>query len=454
MLENLKDFFAVSNEEITKVHEVIDKLADEFSELAIIEIQDLIDISYKQNEDSYAFIKSATPYYLAVSKILDDIYNDFEVGDNRNRAIIIINSAFNGTYLCSRLSPLVPELQRNITTDDDVIRLFDDLANKLFLNALFKERDKNDVAPNTNKKGIQKKDDIKKNIVAIKPTKAVSPVDKATRSIFNPEKTPLFYDGGLDLNVGHKGNKIVKVGVSLEIVEQENIRISKNAMLNPFDSAVHNAIIALYLAGNREITIAAIYRTIKGLTEDDSRELPGKETYERIKQSVCHLISNIITIDATQETEAYGYKELNFRGQIVPAQFFTGKINGKEVVDCLKILTTPPLYLYANGKNQVISYDIKMLNMPLNSTEENVILRNYLLTEIQIMKNKKSNRNNIFLYTTIYKFLKLEDAPKQKHAEIRKKCRTLLNNWKKMDLFKDYKELKDGKNIAKIEVIF
>lgn len=68
----LKEFAAEHDKEVLKIHKLIDKLANEFSSLDVIE-EDLNEIRDKQDEDSYILHKTAIPYYLAVSKILDDI---------------------------------------------------------------------------------------------------------------------------------------------------------------------------------------------------------------------------------------------------------------------------------------------------------------------------------------------------------------------------------------------
>ena len=55
----LKEFAAEHDKEVLKIHKLIDKLANEFSSLDVIE-EDLNEIRDKQGEDSYILHKTAT----------------------------------------------------------------------------------------------------------------------------------------------------------------------------------------------------------------------------------------------------------------------------------------------------------------------------------------------------------------------------------------------------------
>ena len=96
-----------------------------------------------------------------------------------------------------------------------------------------------------------------------------------------------------------------------------------------------------------------------------------------------------------------------------------------------------------------------MLDTPLSNTSENIELKGYLLRRIASLRNSKNNMSDTIRYDTLFEYLRInnsEKALRQKHQEIRKKVKQLLDFWIEKGLISSYKEEKEGKSIAKITI--
>lgn len=287
--------------------------------------------------------------------------------------------------------------------------------------------------------------------------KITSTVDKVTQSVFNPSKNTAFFTGGVDLVMGKKGRNEVTTAVSMSIENLAEVKFSNGAMLNPYCRAVMDAVNSLYNAGNKLLSACMIHRTMTG------KNIPEEKARSAIYEAIDALMHTVIDIDATQEAKAFGFEAFKFKGQLLPAQFVTAKING-QTVDCLKLLAEPPLLAYARRKRQLSSYDVRLLNAPfeaLSATQENIIIVNYLLDRIMGMLNPKNRLQNVIRYNSLYEHLSLE-APTQatletKRRRIRQTVHTVLDTWIKTGLISSYEDLDEdnkparkGRTVAKV----
>lgn len=293
-----------------------------------------------------------------------------------------------------------------------------------------------------------------------KVNKLVTPVDKVSQKLFTPEENQNFYDtNGVLVEVGKKNKKPVDTAVSVIFDKDKDLSFSNDIMLDQYNNAVHSAVCSMYNAGNNIFTINALYRFMSG--NSSTVKAPGEKTVEEIKNSLRKMSFTRIFINT--ENEAQKFKQIPIKikkieRSLLHVDFITANVNGQDV-EAVRILAKPPLLEYAEYKNQIASYDTKILNVPLSSTREHTIIKNYLLAQILIMKNPKSKRNNVIRYDTVYKNLEL-DAPTEetlraKKRDVRGKVHVILEHWKKEGLIKGYSEdIKEGKEIAKVEIYF
>lgn len=135
------------------------------------------------------------------------------------------------------------------------------------------------------------------------------------------------------------------------------------------------------------------------------------------------------------------------------AERVTASINGT-VVECVHLFRTPPLYEYASRKNQIGRVDIKLLNSPINKSEEVITLQGYLTRRVLAMKNGRLSPT--IIYETIYKQLDVsaasDGALRKKKAKVREQAKKILDYWKAQHFITGYSENSRGKEIYSVTI--
>lgn len=317
------------------------------------------------------------------------------------------------------------------------------------------------------KEKIENNADKPESITVKKVSSGVMPIDKISRTLFNILENDDFYSHDKVLmNVGTV-KKPIETGVIIKIDELKDVQFSRQ--LTYFDRAVANAVYSIYLTGATHFTPGMVFRAMNG--ESESVRMTSKDMQDKINESIQRLMRTLITIDATNENPQKDgrNKKLPFiiRGNLVYAVYAQLKVNGQEVSG-YKFVHKPPLLQYSEWKKQINTYDINVLDTPLKTTEDNVILKSYLLERVLGAKNESSKLQNIILYDTIYKILNVEaeneGTLRAKKRDIRNKVKSVLNYWieeKSIDGFIGFEELTDentppinGKKVTKIKLLF
>jgi len=230
------------------------------------------------------------------------------------------------------------------------------------------------------------------------------------------------------------------------------VQIKGRKELTPYDREVHDAIITLYVdGGNEYITPQMIYQVMTG-NPDAYLE---KKQAEAISESITKCLYSRVIIDASEEAKAYGFESFKYDGSLISGERVTATLNGN-VLECLHILREPVLYEYASKKNQIGRFDIKLLNTPINKTEEIITLQGYLYRRILSMKNSNSNMSKTVVYDTLYKQLEIKAASpgalRKKKAKIREQIRRILDYWKQEKFIAGYCENKRGQEIYSVTI--
>jgi len=128
-------------------------------------------------------------------------------------------------------------------------------------------------------------------------------------------------------------------------------------------------------------------------------------------------------------------------------------LNGT-VAECLRILRPPVLYEYANKKNQIGRFDIKLLNSPINKTEEIITLQGYLYRRILSMKG--SSLRKTIVYDTVYNQIEVtaasDGALRKKKSKVRDQVKRILDYWKQENFIAGYVENKRGTRIYSVTI--
>ena len=221
-------------------------------------------------------------------------------------------------------------------------------------------------------------------------------------------------------------NALVALNFDEQKMSEDGITVRIGAQLTRFDKIIQDIITTLYVEGRNEyITPAMIFNVLTG---NANRTMPPNFA-KFIDESITRLMYTRISIEAPEE--AIMYKKLtNFKyvGYLIPAEKVSAKLNGT-VVSCIHLFRTPPLYDYADQKNQIGRLDINVLSKPFqNGKREEIIdatIVFYLIRRI-IAMNSISNRT---LYETIYEEIGYENASKQLKLKLRKKIKEILSSW-------------------------
>jgi len=282
------------------------------------------------------------------------------------------------------------------------------------------------------------------------PANFVAPTDKVSNLAFSNELT-----GGhiQQLAMERRGsNKQITTLASIDFDNLNgSVQIKGRKELTPYDREVHDAIITLYVEGGNEyITPQMIYQVMTG----NPNAYLEKKQAEAINESITKCMYSRIIIDASEEAKAYGFDSFKYDGSLISGERVTATLNGT-VVECLRILRPPVLYEYANKKNQIGRFNIKLLNTPINKTKRIITLQGYLYRRILSMKNN-SNLSKTIVYDTVYNQLDIKAASdgalRKKKAKLRDQIKTILDYWKKENFIAGYVENKRGQVIYSVTI--
>jgi len=288
------------------------------------------------------------------------------------------------------------------------------------------------------------------------PKKHVKPNNKLANTIADDN---IIDDGAFRLVVSPKNaKKEVTTKVMLAYDNKKIELYDKNRKYMPYDREVYDGVVTLFAAGNDTITPAMVYRAMNGLTET---EYIKPETLEKVRDSLDKSMRIYTVIDYTEEAKMYNKKidKTTYEGYLLAGEKITVKING-ESHEAYKIFN-PILYKYAQVSGQIISVPIKVLQTKnaVRSTDEVIVIRGYLLRQIEWMRNTKTTRSDVITYQAIYDEL---DIPKDifnakayenKTRLIRNHTKAVLDEWQDQAYIVQYGEIKDGNKLLGIKMM-
>ena len=239
--------------------------------------------------------------------------------------------------------------------------------------------------------------------------------------------------------------------------------MSTRIKFTAYDREVYDGVTTLYEAGNRVITPPMVYRAMNGLTET---EYISSIAIDKVKESLDKSSRIRTVIDYTDEAKMYNQKidKTIYEGYLIACNKITVEAGGIKQ-EAYKLLDKPILYAYAQISRQIISVPINLLNTKntVNSTEDVIIIRGYLLRQIERMKNEKSNRSTNITYQGIYDELEIKSvkgnaeqyqAYKDKTLKIRNHVKAILKIWQQKNYINNFEEYKDSRQIKGVKIYF
>ncbi len=238
-----------------------------------------------------------------------------------------------------------------------------------------------------------------------------------------------------------------------DLKNQGNIVILGRRELNQFDQDIHDAITTHYVEGGNEyITDSMIYDIVTG--KDGATLNPVQK--EAISNAITKLMYSHVRIDASEEAKKFGIERFIYDGYLLPAERVTVSLNGT-ITECIHLFRNPPLYDYANKRNQIARIEIKLLNSPVNKNEETIIIQSILYRNVLRIKGP-TKQNPTIDYETIYSQLGIPDlkaimnikddderkkklgALRKKKLKVRETVKKILEYWTSEGFIKGYKE--------------
>ena len=289
---------------------------------------------------------------------------------------------------------------------------------------------------------------------SIIPQKHIKPNNKLANEITKD----FINEGEMSLNVGRRGSKREISTKAMLSYQDEKISLSGRIAFTPYDREVHDGVVTLYEAGNEVITPEMVYRAMNGMTET---EKISPQAVETVTESLDKSRRTTLKINFTEEARAYKKAvKATYEGYLLACDKITVTTGG-QTKEAYKLLRKPILYEYSQVSGQIINVPIKLLQTKeaVRSTEEVIVIRGYLLRQIEYMKSSASKRNNHISYEGIYSELNITEENynaamyKKKTHTIRQHVTALLSEWVRLDYLKSYSEYKEGKTIKGVAII-
>jgi hypothetical protein len=242
--------------------------------------------------------------------------------------------------------------------------------------------------------------------------------------------------------------------------DNDNVTLRGRHKITAYDRVVHNAIISIKKADNKHFTPAMVYRTMNGLTDN---EKASPVAIEKITESVNKLLATRASIDFTDEAKMYrkNISSATLEGSLIEARKIELKA-GKETVIGYEFISEkdPIIYEHAKVSGQIYTIDVNLLQTKykVRGTEEVIIIREYLIRQIEWIKSEKVTRSENITYQGIYEELGIsptnldEKEYREKTFKIRNHVKAILETWTEQNYIKDYAEYKEGKQVKGIKI--
>ena len=280
--------------------------------------------------------------------------------------------------------------------------------------------------------------------VTAKPTDKISyPIDKVNSNIWNLLATAITDAGQLriDIDTRKKGSKkdaIIMYGIDFANLDP-NVKIT--AKLTAFDKRVYIAAASLFNGENEIMTATQIYRQMGNTGR------PRISDVKKINDSLTKMGAARVYLNNEQETAVNKkYPRFKYDAPLLPFERMTAIINGKETDSAIHLLREPPLITFARQREQITTIKRELLESPINKTDANLLLDDYLIERISRMKNGKGKSANKMLYSTIYKQCNI--TTKNQRTRAPEKIKRYLEHYKSCNFIKGYTEDKDGITIT------
>lgn len=263
------------------------------------------------------------------------------------------------------------------------------------------------------------------------PKQYLMETDKGTRDVFSGE-----------FIIGEQQSLLMSAPKRKEILRYVTLMDEyPEDRLDQFDWSVQDAINSIYHNGCDIMSIPMIIRTMSG----NLHLKPSEKQVERVLTIVKRLLSTGIDIVYAEEAEAYSFDDegdgYHYFGTLISGEITTVIINGKTVETSLLLHREPILATLARKKKQIATIGMRMLNVPIGMSEENIVLRNYLLARIEQCRHNRQQEllsMRTIKLEAVCQMMHISHDDYCKKTRLRAKIIKLMNYWKGQKFFFDY----------------
>ena len=252
------------------------------------------------------------------------------------------------------------------------------------------------------------------------------------------------------LTVGKKGSQLVEITSTINFTNNKYIQLSNNASITPYDKIVHDAVCSLYAAGNETFTPEMVYRAMNGMVES---EFVSPKSIKMIVDSLEKMRMTDISIDYTEQIRMTNPEDSFDMARVSGAMLMLQKVTvstGGVTKWAYRLVSSPVIYEYSKLLKQIIPIPLQLLNTKetTRSTDTVIIIRQYILQRVELMKNKKNKMSSrVISYDSIYELLNTPDDRKLR-ATIRSQTERLLDNYVNIHYIEGYEIQHKGRAIT------
>ena len=164
-----------------------------------------------------------------------------------------------------------------------------------------------------------------------------------------------------------------RVGIGLKI-NFDGVPANLTKSLTRYDKFVYSTVYTLYMSGYHNMTASMIY----GNMGNNSR--PSQKDIQRVNDSLTKMGTVRVFVDNSKEREEYpSYPAFSYDEILLDfVRISKMEVNGGVSESAIRIKTEPIMGRFANERKQIRKIDMQLLNAPLNKTERNLAVMDYL----------------------------------------------------------------------------
>lgn len=220
--------------------------------------------------------------------------------------------------------------------------------------------------------------------------------------------------------------------------------------LSPFDKLVYMAVWSSAKMNQHSsyyvTTLSQIYYTMGNTSK------PSHDQLARIYDSMRKMRSANVTLNNQQEHERYKNIPPSslLDAPLLPFEASSMYTNGKLTDTGIVLYREPPLITFARQRKQLSAVPIKYMQIPLNRTDENIAIDDYLKVRILREANKRETNKHTRDFRIIYEtlFEKCGITERRSKSRTKNKIKALLDFYKKNSFIENYTVQSDGVKIT------